>query len=161
MLFLQFAWFLIRDYDLASPQSRNQEQGKGHKLSRGGTSTTLGKNCRLRPFRLRSAGHSMTDDEVVAHGSVYGCADVSSASSSPPGKMTTLSLEPPLAGRCHARRRCSLLWEDEIGQKTRCPLREGARTGTEFSETYTPTPSIPCVRMYVTRNLIIIMPLQK
>ena len=94
----------------------------------------------------------MTDDEVVAHGSVYGCADISSAPPSPPGKMTALNLEPPLAGRCHARRRCSLLWEDEIGERTRCPFREDARTGKKFSETYTPTPSIPCVRVYVNRN---------
>ena len=94
----------------------------------------------------------MTDDEVVAHGSVYGCADISSAPPSPPGKMTALNLEPPLAGRCHARRRCSLLWEDEIGKRTRCPFREDARTGKEFSETYTPTPSIPCVRVYVNKN---------
>ena len=75
------------------------------------------KNCRLRPFRLRSVGHPMTDDEVVAHGSVYGCADISSAPPSPPGKMATLNLEPPLAGRWHARRRCSLLGEDDRNKK--------------------------------------------
>ena len=45
-------------------------------------------------------------------------------------------------------------------RKTRCPFREGARTGKEFSETYTPTPSIPYVRMYVIRRLISIRALQ-